>query len=129
MWLAGVLSWKFLTQMLSHPEASATNFVDSTQKVGSGYDMLQPGLSQISSAGSSSETSYSGFRLPASAWRRVLRVFLYHHAVARPAARADAAATIPNLNQPETWRERPSDSRETIDSKSPVMILMPSISG
>ncbi len=79
----------------------------------------------ISSVEFSPGTTDSGFSLSDSAWRSMLRVFLYHHAVAKPAAKADAAATIPNLNQPAAWRAGLSDFLEVIDSKLYAMIFRP----
>jgi hypothetical protein len=45
--------------------------------------------------------------------------------VAKPAAKVDAAATIPNLNQPEAWRAGVPDFCEVINSKLVFMIRMP----
>ena len=43
----------------------------------------------------------SGLEAFSSTWRSLVRVFRCHQAAARPPARAEAAATRPNLSQPE----------------------------
>jgi hypothetical protein len=50
-----------------------------------------------------------------------MRVFLYHIAVAIPPASAEAAATIPNHNQPVFLPEGAWDAEEVEESKELVM--------
>jgi hypothetical protein len=82
--------------------------------------------------GGSSEIPNCVFWVDSSDSRSLVRVFLYHHATARPPAKAEAAATHPSFcharfpSPPVEYRDKASESKVfSCDDPGSVLMTFP----